>query len=225
MTEGIGQAGVEVPAEIAIGDLGEFLHKGTDFLETAPAITAHDQRPGVGDGVPEGFRGLPGQYPPAGIGKGHRYHQRHIKSGFFRYRLNGENGGLDVQGIEDGFHQQQVGAAKQQLPGRLGVVFGQLIEADIARLWGIHIGHDGGGAWGRAQHPGHKARFLGRLPGFRIRGGTRQAHRRAIDFGDQSGLVIVRLGQGGGIETVGADDVRPDIEIGPVYAADQLGAG
>ena len=71
LAEGIGQARVQVGAEIAVGNIGQFLDERANLLEPPAAIGAHDQWPGVGNGIPEGLGVLPGKHATADIGKGH----------------------------------------------------------------------------------------------------------------------------------------------------------
>ncbi len=58
--KGIGQPGVKVGTEVAFGDGGQLLKKRPDFLKAASTVAADDERAGVGDGVPERLRALPG---------------------------------------------------------------------------------------------------------------------------------------------------------------------
>ena len=116
----------------------------------------------MGHGVPECFGGLARQGAAGGVGDGAGNHDRQFDTQGFEHALHGEDRGLGVEGVEDGFDQDQVGAAFDQALGGLGVVFDQFIEGHVAVAGVVHVGRQRAGAAGRAQYAGHEAR-LGRV--------------------------------------------------------------
>ena len=96
------------------------------------AVQADGDRVGVPYRVPEGFGGLARQGAAGGIGDGAGNHDRQLDGVFVEHLLHGEDCCLGVQGVEDGFDQDQIGTASDQAAGGLGVVFHQLVEGDVA---------------------------------------------------------------------------------------------
>ncbi len=80
------------------------------------------------------------------------------------HALHGEDRRFGVEGVENGFDQNQVGAALDQAFGGFGVVFHQLIEGHVAVAGVVDVGRQRAGAAGRAEHAGNEAR-LGRVFG------------------------------------------------------------
>jgi hypothetical protein len=74
--------------------------------------------------------------------------------------LHGEDRRLGVEGVEDGFDQDQVGAAFDQAFGGLDVVFHQFIEGDVAVAGVVDVRGHRAGAAGRAEHAGDEARLV-----------------------------------------------------------------
>ena len=72
---------------------------------------------------------------------------------------DGVERGLGVEGVEDGFDQQEVGAAGQQPAHLLAVGLAQIVEGDGAEAWVGHVGRDRGGAVGRPERAGDEARL------------------------------------------------------------------
>ncbi len=53
--------------------------------------------------------------------------------------LDGEQCGLGVQRIENGFHHQQIRSAIQQAAYGFGIAFYQLIEIDVAETGIVYV--------------------------------------------------------------------------------------
>ena len=225
LTEGVGQAGVEVGAEIAVRYPGQILDKGPDLAEAAAAVGAHDQGAGVGHSVPERLGVLAGQHPPADIREGDRDHQRVLAPQLIEHLLYREDGGLGVEGVEDGLDHQQVDTALQQSPGRDGVVRAQLVEGDAAGAGIVYIRGDGRRLRGGAQHTGNEARLLRGLGGHAISRLAGELRRRQVQLPGQRAQLVVILGNGGAVEGVGFNDIRPRFQVAPVNAADDIGPG
>ena len=78
IAERVGQAGIQVCAEVAVAGVREFLDEGPDIPVGTPAVAAHDEWLGMGDCVPESLGVLAGQYTAADIREGHGDHQRNL---------------------------------------------------------------------------------------------------------------------------------------------------
>ena len=76
--------------------------------------------------------------------------------------LDGENGGLGVEGIEDSFDEYQVHPALYQTANGLGIGDYQLVEGHIAKSRIADVRRNRCGAVGGPQHAGHEARLSGR---------------------------------------------------------------
>ncbi len=70
--EFVGQAGVGIEADRAVGDPRQFLDPGSDFGGAERAVQARRRRGGVTDRIPESFHGLTGQCSAAGVDDGAR---------------------------------------------------------------------------------------------------------------------------------------------------------
>ncbi|MNL03783.1 hypothetical protein D3C87_1243310 [compost metagenome] len=118
----------------------------------------------MGHGVPEGFGGLARQGAAGGVGDGAGNHDRQFDAQFFEHALHGEDRRFGVEGVENGFDQDQISAALDQAFGGFGVVFHQFIKGDVAVAGVVDVGRQRAGAAGRAEHAGDEAR-LGRVLG------------------------------------------------------------
>ena len=110
--------------------------------------------------VPEGFRGLTGQGATGSIGDGAGNHDRQLITLTFKHFLYCKHRCLGIQGVKNGFDQNQVTTTANQGFGGFNVVFHQQIKGDIAVAGIIHIRRNGSGATGWTQHPGHITGFI-----------------------------------------------------------------
>ena len=90
---------------------------GTHLLGPERAVEADGERADVAHGVPERLGDLPGQGAAAGVGDGARDDHRPAPAALLEERLEREDRGLGVQGVEDRLDQQEVGAAVDQPAG------------------------------------------------------------------------------------------------------------
>ncbi len=162
LAEFVGQAGVRVGGNVGVGLVRQLFQVRTQLARPQCAVQAHRQRLGVADRVPEGFGGLARQGAAGGVGDGAGDHDRQFDVQFFEHALYGEDRGLGVEGVENGFDQDQVGAAFDQAFGGFGVVFHQLIEGHVAVAGVVYVGRQRAGTAGRTEHAGDEAR-LGRV--------------------------------------------------------------
>jgi hypothetical protein len=140
-----------------------------------------------------------------------------------KHRLYRVDRGLRVQRVEDGFDHQQVDATIQEAMHRLRVITRQLLKVDVARTGVVDVRRDRRGAGGRAQHAGDETGLVGRF--FRDRVGHAAGDPRAgfVEFPRQVPEAVIILGNGGGIERIGLDDVRAGVQVGAVYVGDKSG--
>ncbi|MNO64973.1 hypothetical protein D3C76_557120 [compost metagenome] len=224
-TERIWQAGVGVRRNLGVGLVGELLQVRAQFLGAQGAVQADRDRLGVANRVPERFGGLPGQGPPGSIGDGPGDHDRQFDAVFLEHLLHGEDGCLGVEGVEDGFDQDQVGAAFDQAAGRFGVVLYQQVEGDIAKARVVDVRGNRARTAGRAEHAGDKAWLVRGFQGLGITDLAGQAGTFDVQFVHQGFHAVVGLGYLGGVEGVGLEDVRPGIQVGLFDGTDDIRAG
>ena len=106
--EGVGQAGIGIAAHLHRGDPGQLLDERAHLARSQGAVDPHAEQPGVGDGVPEGLHRLARKRAPALVGDGERHHQRQPPARLLEAGLDGEEGRLGIERVEDGLQQQQV---------------------------------------------------------------------------------------------------------------------
>ena len=78
--------------------------------------------------------------------------------------LDGVEGGLGVEGVEDGLQQQDVRAAFHQSLRRRDISIRQFHKADIAETGPVDVRRDGSGAVGGAEHAGDETGLFRRGP-------------------------------------------------------------
>ena len=93
----------------------------------------------MGQRIPECFRRLARQGAPGSIGDGAGNHDRNAHVMAIEILLDGEQRGLGVQRIENGFHHQQIRSAIQQAAYGFGIAFHQLIEIDVAETGIVYV--------------------------------------------------------------------------------------
>ena len=135
--------------------------------------------------------------------------------------LAGEDGGLGIQGVEDGLDQQQVDAALDKTADGLLVDIDEPGEGDVAVARVVDIRRDRQGPARRSKTTGDETRFLRRA--VLVGGCACEFCRLDIDLVCQLLHLVVGLGGAGRVEAVGLDDIRADLEIGLVDAADHIG--
>ncbi len=225
LAELIGQARIEMAAEIAFRSFRKFFNKRSYLTESTTTVGANNQRLGMGNTVPEGTGRLAGQGTPAGVRKGHRNHDGQFNALIFEILQNRVDGGFGIQAVEDGFNQQQVYATVHQSAHGGIVILNQLVEGDVSGARIVYVRGDGCRPRGGADHPRHKTRLGGVLCSFCIRHLASEASAGQVQlFGNLAQLVIV-LRHGGGIEGIGLDDIGTDIQKRLMNVADQIGAG
>jgi len=219
-SKSVGQAGVGVGGNPAGHDARQLGHVLAHLGGAQGAVDPHREGAGVGNGMPERVDGLSRENPPAGVRDGDRDHQGKPLPALFEDFVDRHQGGLGVEGVEDGFHQQQVHAAFDQSEGGFAVHRAQGLEADIARRRVGHVGGNRERARGRpdgARHPAGLVRGA-RRPG--VRAAARQPGRLQVELEANRFEAVVGLGHAVGPEGIGLDDVGTGLEKGVVNRLD-----
>ncbi len=246
--ERVGQAGVGVAGDGYVGFLGELFEERVHEVGAEGAVEADGERLDVLDGVPEGFGGLGGDQGLAAAAYGCGDHDRELLLVLVEDFADGDEGGLGVEGVEDGFDEEQVGAAGDEGADLLGVGGLDLIEGDYAEAGVVGIGRvrerDGQGADGS----GYEALaagvvgdaigpFAALLRGFFVDLPGEVVEQRVFDdllveVGVFAAAVLARvvdeelaLGDAGGAEGVGLDDVGAGFEEAAMDVADHVRLG
>ncbi|MPM08575.1 hypothetical protein SDC9_54888 [bioreactor metagenome] len=220
----VGQAGIGVATDEGVGrGLVQLLDVGAHQGCAQRAVQADGQRVGVAHAVPEGGDGLAREDAARGVGDGAADHDGQHFAGGVEGFLHREQGGLGVQGVEDGLDQDDIRAAFDQRHGLLEVCLAQLLEGDVARARVVHVGADAGGLGRGAQGACDEARVVRR--GVFVAGRARQLGRGQVHLARQIGHAVVFLRNGGGAEGVGLDQVGACGQVFFVDVADHVGAG
>ena len=173
------------------------------------------------DGMPESGGGLAGEGAARSVGDGAGDDQRQPPSAVLEIRLDGIDGGLGVERVENGFQQQQVRAAFRQSAHGRGVGVRQFLKAGVAEAGPVHVRREGGGAVGGAERAGNEAGLFRR--GLCVGSLTGQDGAGPVQVMDVVLQFVIGHGDGRGIEGIGADDVRAGVEKRAVYGPDDSG--
>ena len=218
------QPGVRVGAGEGVGDAGDLGQVRAHLLGAERAVEADGEGAGVADRVPEGGGGLAGEGAPRAVGDRARDHQRQAHALLGEDLLGGEDRGLGVQGVEDRLDEEEVGAAVDEAADLLGVGGAEVVEADGAEAGVVDVGRHRGGAVGGAEGAGDEAAAA--VLGLGAVGGAAdEARALAVELVDHRAHAVVGLGDGGGGEGVGLEDVRTGHGVGEVDRLDRLGLG
>ncbi|MCY1372972.1 hypothetical protein D9M69_602150 [compost metagenome] len=170
--------------------------------------------------VPEGLDGLAGENAAGRVGHGAGDHDGQADAALLEHFLGGVDGRLGVQGVEDGFDQDDVDAAVEQPVELFDVGGAQFVEGDVASAGIVHIGRDRGRLGLRAQRAGHETRLVRRAVG--ITGLARQPGGHQVQLVGQFRQVVVALGDRRGAEGIGLDDVGAGLEVLAVDLGDHV---
>ena len=161
LTEGVGQAGVGVGGDEAVGDPRQLGDVGTQLLGAERAVEPDRERLDVAHRVPERLGDLARQGAAAGVGDGAGDDDRPAAAVLLEQRLEREDRGLGVEGVEDRLDQEQVGAAVDEAAGLLEVGRDELVEGDVAGAGVVDVGRDRGGP-GRSGRASRRRSAAGR---------------------------------------------------------------
>ena len=194
------------------------------LLRPERAVEPDDQRVGVADAVPERLDRLPGQRPSGRVDDRPGHDDRQPLAELVEQGLDAEDRGLRVERVEDRLDQQDVGAALDQAGRRVVVGLLQLDPADGPGRRVAHVRADRRGPVGGAEGTRDEPRPTG-VAGFGgVGGGARQSGGRDVEVADDRVVEpVVGLGDPGGGEGVGRDDVRAGVQVGRVHGPDRVG--
>src|SRR6185369_3048001 len=218
----IGQAGVRIAADEGVaGGPRQFLDVRTHQCRAQRAVQADGQRPRMPHAVPERGHRLAAQDAPGRIGHGAAHDKRQALARLLEIFVDGEQGRLRIERVEDRLDQQQVDPALDQSLDLFVIGRAQLLEVDVARPRVVHVGADAGGLGRGAQCARDEARLV--PSGKPVGGRAREPGRGQIHLARQVAEGIVVLRDARGAEGVGLDDVGPGREVALVDVADHVG--
>jgi hypothetical protein len=149
-----------------------------------------------------------------------RDHHRHPDGGGLEQRVDREQRGLGVERVEDGLHQQEIGAAVEQAACPLGVGGHQLVERDVAEARVVDVGRERRAAVGRAEHARHEAGQIGVAGLGLVRGVAGKTGGGVVELVDQVRHAVVGERHRVRGERVGLDDVGARLEVRGVDGLD-----
>ena len=167
----------------------------------------------MGQRNPESFGGLARKRATRGIGNGAGDHDRPAAATSFENLFDRNYRRFGVECVENGFDEQNVGAAVDQAIGCLDIVAYQFVKGDVTGARVIHIGGNGGGARCRADDAGHQARLGRVLCGKFVTGGAGKGGTCNVEFVNDLFQFVIRLGKTCGIEGVGFNDVGTSRQV------------
>ena len=171
-------------------------------------------------GVPERLGHLAREGAPGGVGDGARDDHRPPPAVLLEQRLEGEDRGLGVEGVEDGLDEQEVRASVDEAPRLVEVRRHQLVVRHVAGAGVVDVGADRGGPVGRTQGSGHEPRALGRRQLVAHLAG--QPCGRLVELPGEVLHAVVGLRDRGRGERVGQHDVGAGLEVLAVDRADHV---
>ena len=225
LPELVRQARVGMRAHVDRRHPRELLHVLPERPGPQRAVEPHAQRPAVRHRVPERFRRLPGERPPARVHDRAGDHHREPLPDLVEQRLEREQRRLRVERVEDGLDQDQVGPAIDEPARAVGVRGNQLVERHVPEAGVVHVRRKRRASVGGAEDPGHEPRRVGH-PALPFVGGvTSQPGRGVVELVDQLLHAVVRERHRVRRERVGLDDVGPGLEVRRVDGPDDPGLG
>jgi len=221
-SEAVRKAGVGMSARPHGTGPREFLEEGPELRRAERAVEAHAEGLRVLEAHAEGLEGLAREVASGGVRDRHRYHDGIIRVAGAHEPLEGVDGGLGVEGVEDGLDEEEVDAAVHEGFGFLRVGLGELVEAQGAVGRALHVGRDAQGLGRGAEIARNEAGFIGRRRGRRRFLGD--PRRCEVQLPHEAARAEIRLGEPCAVEGVRLEYVRARAEVGVVDAADDIRA-
>ena len=220
----IGEPGVGVCRDAEFGHRGQPFEVGHQLSGAIGAVEADGEEPRMRYRGVESLDGLSREGAAAGVGQRARDHDGDCASELCGQRVDGVEGGLGVERVENGFDQQDIRAAVHEAARLVGVGFGQLCEGHLAGCGVPDVGRHRGRAVGRAHRARHETGFE-RVAG-REFVGCAACHpgRRTRNLIGVCLQPVVGQRHGVGVERVGLDDVGARLQVFYVYFAHRPGA-
>ena len=213
----IGKPGVGVRAHQAGRLSAQRGEVGAKEVSSQGAVQADNRGFGVLDGGQERLQGLTAEGASAGVGDGAADPKGQVDSGLIHGQSAGLQGGLGIEGVEDGLDEEQVHAALDEAKDVVAVGRKQLVESDAAVAGLVDVGAEAGGAVGRADSTGHPG-FAPRSFAGHFGGGAAQLLAPGFE-------AVVGQRDRVGVEGVGGDDLRARFDVLSVNLRDEVGPG
>ena len=219
--EFVWQAGVRVQADRGIGDMGHFADMPVEVAGPERAVKAHGQRVCMANGNEKRLQRLSRQRTARAVGYGARYDRRKRRARIPFKPGDCVQGRFRVQRVENRFHQQQIGAALAEAPGRLVVCGAQFFERSAPVAGVFDLRRHGQRAIGGPHAPRHQFAFA-RFANPPVGCFPRQRRRAPVYFEDKMLQSVVGLGRPVRRETVRGQDVCARRQILLVDIGDEV---
>ncbi len=189
---------------------------------TQRAVQAKGQRLGMAQRIPERFRRLARKGTARGIGNRAGNHHRPATAGLLKELLDGKQGGLGIERIENGFDQQQIRPAIRQPLNGNEIIAHQLVELHIPEARVIHIGRNRGRARCRPKHARNKSRLRRHLLRSPVASLARELRTTQVELINQRLQPVIRLRNGRRIKRIRLEDIRTCRQVLLVNALDDF---
>ncbi len=221
LAELVRQAGIRIGADEGIGHIRQFLQMRTHSVCAKRTVQADGKRVGVTHRVPEGRRRLARQRAAGKVGDRAGDHHWQMNALGSKALLAGEDRGLGVQRVEDGFNKDEVGTTIDQAVDLLTIGETQIIEADGTVAGIVYIRRDRRGAVGRADGTGDETAAailaLGALGG-----ATHDEGALAVEVIDRAFHLVIGLRDARGRKRVGLQNIRPRHGVAEMDILDRI---
>ena len=179
----------------------------------------------MGDRGVEGLGGLAREVATAEVNGGERDYDRNPGGALLEDGLDGVERGFGVQRVEDGFDQEDVGAAVEQSVDRLGVGRDHIVERYVAVAGVVYVRGDGERLVCGAYASGDEAGLAGVGVGVLVGYAARQLRGFAVYLVHPVFEAELRQAVACGGEGVGGEDVGAGVEVLALNVADDARLG
>ena len=224
--ERVGQPGVGIAERRDVGRARERRDVRRHFGRAERAVEPDRGRTRVLDARPERLDGLARERAPRGVGdRGGGEHRRAVLDGNRVHRVGDrEERGLQIQRVEAGLGEQEVGPPLEQ-PVHLFAVRGdERLKCDGAVRGVVDVGGERCRSVGRPDRPRDEADATWGFTLGPIGGTARDFRRLAVHLAHVRAEPVVGLRNRIRVEGVGLDDVRARVQVGEVDRLDRVGA-
>ena len=190
------------------------------LLAAEGAVHADADRLGVADGVPEGFGRLARERAAGLVGDRAGDHQRQAEAAGLEGLVDGEDGGLEDERVEDRLAEDEVGAGVDQGVDLFTVGIAHLDERHVALGGVVDVAGHRQRLVRRADGAGDEG-VLARVGGLEgVDGLAGDLDRLGVQLADEVRHRVVFHRDGRAVEGVGLEDVGAGVEVGAVDVAD-----
>ncbi len=168
---------------------------------------------------------MPGERTAGFVGDGDRDHDGQAEAELLENLVDGEERGLCIERVEDGFNQQEIDPAFDERLGLFGIGGHKIVEGDRAKSGVVHIRRHRSRTVGRPDGPRHKQGAGGILLQNLFHGTPGHLGPFDVELIHQRFQVIVGLRDDGAAKGVGLDNVRARFKEFHVDLFDELRTG